>query len=352
MKKAYFTASRADGCLSNVLAVTFGRTHHPWRGKDRVSERDKLGLSDSVSQMNGNSPTAFFAHDRITGVRPRPMNHLEGFLTLSTLVFQGALCRIVFTRGTYQALPLFAVFVYTVSATSVALGLSSLYFGFISPVYFYGFWAGLFLFVAARSLAIAELCRRGFHVYRGICALVWRVLCAVSVFLVAHAFIDAWGQPNGVAIYWVTFARDFALASVIVLAILSLFQKYYGLIPDSRIRLLAIGLSVTCTADAIIFTVLLSAFKGYLFPWFLESQKALWPALEPMVRRVDDIGSTVHLLCFMIAIGVWGFALRKPFSDTAERPDLLPVEVYRELSPAINLRLITFNERLLELLKP
>jgi hypothetical protein len=31
---------------------------------------------------------------------------------------------------------------------------------------------------------------------------------------------------------------------------------------------------------------------------------------------------------------------------------LLPAEVYREMSPAINMRLATFNDRLMELLKP
>jgi hypothetical protein len=31
---------------------------------------------------------------------------------------------------------------------------------------------------------------------------------------------------------------------------------------------------------------------------------------------------------------------------------LLPADVYRELSPAINMRLATFNSRLVELLKP
>jgi hypothetical protein len=35
-----------------------------------------------------------------------------------------------------------------------------------------------------------------------------------------------------------------------------------------------------------------------------------------------------------------------------EAPEMLPAEVYRELSPAINLRLSAFNDRLAELLKP
>jgi hypothetical protein len=31
---------------------------------------------------------------------------------------------------------------------------------------------------------------------------------------------------------------------------------------------------------------------------------------------------------------------------------MLPADVYREMSPAINMRLATFNNRLVELLKP
>ena len=36
----------------------------------------------------------------------------------------------------------------------------------------------------------------------------------------------------------------------------------------------------------------------------------------------------------------------------APEPDLLPAEVYGTLSPAVNLRLRAFNERLQEMLKP
>lgn len=280
------------------------------------------------------------------------MNYLETLLSVFSLAFQGVLCGIVSTRKAHRVLPLFAIFVYAAFATTFCLALLGFFFGITSPAYFYAFWGVLFLFVAARSLAIGELCQYGLRSYRGIWALVWRVLAVLSIFLVVHALFDAWGQPNGIAIYWVTFARDFALASIIVLAVLFLFRSYYGLAPDPQAKLIAIGLCFTCAVDAIVFTVLLNGFKGYLFPWFLKSQKALWPALEPMVRRADDIGSTVHLVSFMVALGIWCYALRKPFVKEAEHPELLPVEVYRELSQAINVRLTTFNERLLELLKP
>jgi len=62
--------------------------------------------------------------------------------------------------------------------------------------------------------------------------------------------------------------------------------------------------------------------------------------------------STVHLFSFMFSMGIWCFALRKPVPVPSESPVLLPAEIYREMSPAINLRLSAFNDRLVELLKP
>lgn len=281
-----------------------------------------------------------------------PMNRLEILLSLLSLSCQIVLCGFVFARRAYRILPLFAAFVYVVLASTICLGLACLFWGFKSTAVFYGSWAGLFLFVTARGLAIAELCRYGLRKYPGIWGLVWRVLTALSIFLVAHAAINAWGQPNGIGIYWTSFGRDFALASLILLVLLFLFLSYYGLVLDPLPRLIAIGISLTCAVDAIGDTLLLNSFKGYLFPWFLESQRALWPSMESLVRRVYDVWNSAHLISFMISIGIWCYALRKPLSEPTESPALLPARVYGEMSPAINTHLATFNERLAELLKP
>jgi hypothetical protein len=74
--------------------------------------------------------------------------------------------------------------------------------------------------------------------------------------------------------------------------------------------------------------------------------------LRPQIEHVVDMWSTVHLFSFMLSMGIWCFALRKPVPEPSERPALLPVEIYRDLSPAINMRLAAFNDRLMELLKP
>jgi len=203
-----------------------------------------------------------------------------------------------------------------------------------------------------RSLAIAELCRFGLRDYRGIWALVWRVLTALSVLLLARAASDAWGQPNRVAIYGTTLDRDLALASIVVLAVLLLIRNYYGLALEPLQRAIAIGICFICAVDVIGNTIKRELYTGYLFGWFLTSQKSLWPILRPQIMRVNDFWSTVHLVSFMFSMGIWCYALRKPLPAPSESPVLLPANVYREMSPAINMRLATFNDRLVELLKP
>ena len=99
-------------------------------------------------------------------------------------------------------------------------------------------------------------------------------------------------------------------------------------------------------------TLLRNLFTGYLSPVLTANNPPLWSTLQRQFERAEDVWCTVHLFCFMAAIGIWCYALRKPVPAPAEAPVLLPAEVYRELSPAINLRLSAFNDRLVELLKP
>jgi hypothetical protein len=280
------------------------------------------------------------------------MNHLESFLFWSTLSFEITLCGFVFTRKVQRILPLFATYTYVVLAGTIGGWLIYEYFGFYSLTAYYAYWVSILLNAAARSLAIGELCRYGLRAYRGIWALVWRVLAVLSVLLLTHAATDAWGQANRVAIYGTTLDRDVALTSIVILAVLLFFRNYYGIALEPLQRAIAVGICFICVVDVIGNTILRDIFTGYLFSYFLTNQKSVWAALSPQFERVRDVWSTIHLFSFMVSMGIWCYALRKPLPAPSESPVLLPAEVYRELSPAINMRLTTFNDRLVELLKP
>jgi len=280
------------------------------------------------------------------------MNHLETLLVCLTVAFETALCGFVFARKTQTILPFFATYTTALLATTVGVWLVYEMFGFHSLAAYYCYWILLLLNAGMRSLAIAELCRYKLRAYRGIWGLFWRVFIGISMLFFLHAAFDTWGQPNRLAIYSLTLDRDFDIASVTILVALLLIHNYYELSFEPLQKRIAAGICLVCAVDIIGDTLVRSLFTGYLFPYFATDQAPLRATLIPFYNRINDIWSTVHLLSFMAAMGIWCYALRKPVPARAEAPELIPVEVYRELSPSINLRLSAFNDRLLELLKP
>lgn len=281
------------------------------------------------------------------------MNHLETFLFYLTIGFEVVLCGFVFANRAQRALPLFAVYASALLSESVGTLLMYRTFGFQSQAAYYSFWTLLVLIAILRSLAVAELCRYKLRLYQGIWGLVWRVLASVALLSFLHAAFDTWGQPNRLAIYSLTLDRDLDIASVGVLAALLLVHNYYGLSLEPLQRGIAAGICFICAVDVVGDTIVRSLYTGYLFPFFaVASKTSFWLSLKQYYDRTNDIWSTIHLICFMAAMGIWCYALRRPILAPAKAPELLPAEVYRELSPAINLWLSAFNDRLVELLKP
>jgi len=280
------------------------------------------------------------------------MNSLELILTCSIFLFLIMLCVLVFARKVQTILPLFAAYSCVMLFDLAGVWLIYHRFGFASLTSYYAYWVALLINAVVRSFAIAELCRYGLRAYHGIWALVWRVLTTLSILLLARTCLDAWGQPNRVAIYGTTIDRDFALASIVILAVLLLFRNYYGIAVEPLQRAIAVGICFICVVDFVGNTVLRNIFTGYLLSFFLSNQQAIWSALTPQFERVRESWNAIHLVSFMVSMGIWCFALRKPLPAPAEAPVLLPAGVYRELSPAINLRLASFNNRMVELLKP
>jgi hypothetical protein len=280
------------------------------------------------------------------------MNNLETFLSWSIFTFEVALCGFLFTRKVHRILPFFTAYATMLLANMITVWFAYHAFGLFSVVSYYCYWISILANAGMRSLAIAELCRFKLGGYRGLWELVWRALAGLSVLFLLHAAFDTWGQPNRFAIYSLTFDRDLDIASVGILGTLLLIHNYYGLSLEPLQRTIAAGICFISAVDIIGDTILRGIYTGYLFPMFTANRTSLWYALKPYFEYINDIWGTVHLFCFMAAIGIWCYALRKPVPAASESPALLPAEVYRELSPAINLRLATFNDRLVELMKP
>jgi len=167
-----------------------------------------------------------------------------------------------------------------------------------------------------------------------------------------HAAVNAWGQVGGIPIYGLTIERDIAISSIVILLALLLIRNYYGLTLEPLHKWIAVGMFLVALDSIMNNTILRDTLTGRLFFWLFGRYASSWPGLRSQVESARDLWNTIHTSGEIISISIWCYALRKPLPAPAKDPVLLPAEVYRELSPAVNLRLRAFNDRLLEMLKP
>jgi hypothetical protein len=271
------------------------------------------------------------------------MTRFEILLSLSVTGFEAVLCVFVFTRHLQKRLPYFSAYATTMLICSLGLSFIFWHFGFRSVTSYYADWIALAVSVLARSSCIVELCRYALRAYRGIWALAWRILGLLTLTLFVHAALDARGQPNWIAVYGLTLERDIAISSVVILIVLFLISDYYRIPLDSLQKWIALGICFFCVIEFVNNTVLRDLFIKYMISW---------SAMKNRVDHVNEVWNTVYVSAALVTLGMWCFVLRKQLPEPSRAPVLLPSEIYRELSPAVNLRLRAFNDRLQEMLKP
>jgi hypothetical protein len=271
------------------------------------------------------------------------MTRFEILLSLSLTGFETALCVFVFARHLQKRLPYFTAYTATMLVCSLALSFIFWHFGFRSVTSYYADWVALAVSVLARSACIVELCRYALRAYRGIWALAWRILGLLTVSLCVHAALDARGQPNWIATYGLTLERDIAVSSAVILIVLFLISDYYRIPLESLQKWIALGICFFCVIEFVNNTVLRDLFIKYMIPW---------SAMKDQVDRVNEVWNTVYVSSSLVTLGIWCFMLRKPLPEPSRAPVLLPTDFYKDLSPAVNLRLRAFNDRLQEMLKP
>jgi hypothetical protein len=270
------------------------------------------------------------------------MTHYELFLATYIKGFDILLCILVYARHLQRRLPFFAAYATTILVTNLGTTLVFAYFGFQTSVSYYAWWIAVAATLLTRSFAIAELCGDTLRAYRGIWALAWRLLGLMTVGFLVHAAIDAQGQPHWFETYGLTMERDIEIASVVILVAMLLVGAYYRLPLEPLQKWLVTGLCLFCVIQFVNST--------FFRDFFIQAMSSR-AAMKAQMNQMTDLWNTVYIAASSLCIGIWCFALRKPVAEPAKEPVLLPAELYRELSPEINLQLRAFNDRLLELLK-
>jgi hypothetical protein len=280
------------------------------------------------------------------------MTHRELLFYWSTVGFEILLCVLVFLRNLQRRLPFFTAYATFLLVCMFGQTLFYHHFGFRSAASYNAYWFTASMIVIARAFAIGELCRYELRAYEGIWALTWRALALLAVFFLGQAAVDAWGQVGEIGIYGLTIERDIGISSVVIVVALLLIRNYYGLTLDPLHKRIAVGMCLVSVIGVMNNTILRGALTGPLVMWLFGRYASSWPGLRPQVESAFGWWASIRASGDILSICIWCYALRKPLPAPAKEPVLLPAEVYRELSPAVNLRLRAFNDRLLEMLKP
>ncbi|MGD0841165.1 MAG: hypothetical protein ABSA32_08425 [Candidatus Acidiferrales bacterium] len=252
-------------------------------------------------------------------------------------------CALAYWRGLHRTLPFFTAYL---TAHVVKTGIQWVIyqqFGFGSWAAYDASWISNAVTMVAQALLIGELCHRLLRAYPGVWALAWRALLFVSAAFMLNAAIESASHAYWLDTFVLALDRDLRLAAIAVLITLLLIGRYYELELDRLERRIAAGLCLYAVVDMITSAVMVHTVATHLPGWigyqaWAQQSQAWWN----VARALPSVG----------ILSVWAVTLAQPIPATRPAPALLPASAYRELAPAVNLRLRAFNARLLELLKP
>lgn len=215
-----------------------------------------------------------------------------------------------------------AIFVYLLSNIVAVPFLYAVYFfkGFVSWPAFWAGWITQAVIVIARWLAVCELCRNVLGQFQGIWALTWRVLAVLGSLVLFVAV--ALGRHDFVRLIS-TFDLGLELSMATVLVGFFAFARYYRVEIQNSLR--SIGIAFC----------LYSIFRA-----FNDS------VLQTFVRNYSNTWNVVDEVTYIATLTLLGSAVYVLRSEDVRRVVLLPRAAYAELSPQVNERLRTLNERL------
>jgi len=254
----------------------------------------------------------------------RPVMVTTAFMQQSLWALNSAgevvLLTLLVVRKNHPSYPAFSFYVFVDLTVGAAQLFVYRHWGFDSDIAYRFGWGTQGMVLLARALAVAEVCRHVLSRYRGVWALVWRVLVLVAGLVFSYSILFArhdWRLSFPSAYR----ALELSIASIVVT--LLIFVRHYDVKTELQDRSLAIGFCLySC------FAVL----NNTLLERLLDDYSVFWNLLGR--------------LTFLASLSLWTWALRKPIFQVDPRKILLPQGVYQSLTPEINLRLHLLNEQL------
>jgi len=250
------------------------------------------------------------------------------YLWAASVALQLLVFAILVVRGLARKLPLFTAYITLNLCQAFLLYAVYKRFGNLSHVaYLFGWWSEAITLVA-RAFATVEILRLAMTSYRGIWALVWRLLTACALVVLICIALASRGNAS-----WALMEADrgyhliFATALVACLVLI----RHYFIAVEPAYNILLISFCFYSCIKVLLNTV----FQTFLYPQFVHFG-AFW--------------QIVAMLSYLLVLIAWTVALARPLPITSA-PQVLPAYVYTEISQEINFQLQAMNKQLMNFWK-
>jgi hypothetical protein len=237
------------------------------------------------------------------------------------MLFQACLLFTLFARGLLRRFPALCVYLLLNLFNQLMLVLFFYpHFGFHSLLAWRVAWVSQGTIVAARAIAVGELCHHVMARFRGVWALGWRLLGIIVAAVLAVAI--SLGRHDFVVLV-LTLDLSVELAIAVTVVGLFVFAKHYDLEIGEPLRSLGLGFCLySCVYVA----------NDVFAQHFMRSYSGIW--------------NFVGTVTFMTCVALWLRAFLGPVPAPATQPVMLDANVYSKLIPEVNRRLVLLNEQL------
>jgi hypothetical protein len=214
------------------------------------------------------------------------------------------LCALVFYRRVYKRLPFFSIYVVMLLVEFSLIWSVYRVWGYTSRQAWYTAWYAVGVVLAARGLAVAELCWTTFRNYPALWSVVRTFLGFLALFVLVYAGITAYQNKTPLVAFFLTAERGSELSILIILTTLLALGLRYKIALGPVERNIALG-----------------------FAFYSAFQVVNDSFMEHWMTRHFHWWNSSRVIAFDVALVIWVLPLRRALPPQSRTPALLSKEV-------------------------
>jgi hypothetical protein len=221
------------------------------------------------------------------------LSSLQNYLWIAETTLTFVLVALVFVRGLYRRLPLFAIYVALLAAETAAVHWTYSRWGYTSHAALYVYWSSLGVVLVARALAVAELCWRSLRSSPAVWAITHRWLALLALVLLVYALVGAAKNNSPLIAFLLTAERSLDFGIVVILfALLRLGLRYdvrFGGVERTVLFGFAVYSAFQTVNDAFMQRWMMKYFSWWVSASVVSFEVALLIWIAPLLRPLPPM---------------------------------------------------------------